>query len=132
MCPAAAKQGDRVLAVDVHVVLVPGTPPVPTPLPHPFSGPLSGGLSTDVTIAGKPAAVTGSTADNVPAHIPTPPGASFQSPPANRGTVQAGSPTVTINGKAAARAGDPVLTCNDPADVPAGTIVAAGTVLIGP
>jgi uncharacterized Zn-binding protein involved in type VI secretion len=43
-----------------------------------------------------------------------------------------GSATVTINGKPAARAGDPVMTCNDPADMPTGTVVAAGTVVIGP
>jgi uncharacterized Zn-binding protein involved in type VI secretion len=36
-----------------------------------------------------------------------------------------------INGKPAARAGDQALTCNDPVDVPAGTVVASGRVLIG-
>jgi uncharacterized Zn-binding protein involved in type VI secretion len=132
MCPPAAKQGDEVLGVDTHIVLVPGTPPVPTPLPHPFAGALDGALSPDVTIEGKAAAVKGSTATNSPAHIPTPPGTSFTVPPANRGTVMLGSPTVTINGKPAARAGDLVMTCNDPADMPVGSIVAAGTVVIGP
>jgi uncharacterized Zn-binding protein involved in type VI secretion len=43
----------------------------------------------------------------------------------------AGSPTVKIGGKAAARRGDPVRTCNDPTDMPAGQIIAAGTVRIG-
>jgi uncharacterized Zn-binding protein involved in type VI secretion len=38
---------------------------------------------------------------------------------------------VLINGKPAARMGDPAMTCNDPADLPAGTVVAAGTVLVG-
>jgi uncharacterized Zn-binding protein involved in type VI secretion len=131
MCPPAAKQDDMVVGVDVHIVLVPTPAPTPTPLPHPFSGRLSGSLSPDVTIAGKAAAVVGSTADNSPPHIPTAPGTSFTRPPANRGTVQMGSLTVLINGKAAARAGDPVMTCNDPADAPMGTIVAAGTVMIG-
>jgi uncharacterized Zn-binding protein involved in type VI secretion len=42
-----------------------------------------------------------------------------------------GSSTVFINGKAAARNGDTALTCNDPADLPAGTIIATGTVFIG-
>jgi uncharacterized Zn-binding protein involved in type VI secretion len=37
-----------------------------------------------------------------------------------------------INGKPVARNGDTALTCNDPADLPAGTVVAVGTVLIGP
>jgi uncharacterized Zn-binding protein involved in type VI secretion len=42
-----------------------------------------------------------------------------------------GSVTVLINGQGAARAGDTATTCNDPADLPVGTVVAAGTVLIG-
>jgi uncharacterized Zn-binding protein involved in type VI secretion len=42
-----------------------------------------------------------------------------------------GSQTVNINGKAAARNGDVATTCNDPVDVPAGTVVGVGTVLIG-
>jgi uncharacterized Zn-binding protein involved in type VI secretion len=105
--------------------------PIPTPLPHPFSGTLDGGLIATVKIGGQPAAVVGSTATNQPSHIATPPGTSFQSPPANKGTVKMGSTTVLIGGKGAARAGDPVMTCNDPADLPAGSIVAAGTVLVG-
>jgi uncharacterized Zn-binding protein involved in type VI secretion len=127
----AAKQGDRVVAVDTHIVMVPGTPPVPTPLPHPFAGIISGGLSTDVKISGRPAATVGSTADNTPPHLPTTPGTTFQRPPTNKATIQQGSQTVKINGKPAARTGDKALTCNDPADQPAGTVVAAGTVMIG-
>jgi uncharacterized Zn-binding protein involved in type VI secretion len=128
----AAKQGDRIVATDVHIVLVPSASgAVPTPLPHAFSGALNGGLSPDVNIERRPAATVGSTADNVPPHIPTPPGTAFQKPPANRGTIQAGSLTVKINGKPAARSGDPAVTCNDPVDLPAGTVVAAGTVGIG-
>ena len=129
----AAKQGDRIVAVDTHIVMVPAPPgpPVPTPLPHPFAGQLNGGLSTDVKIMGKPAAVVGSTADNTPPHVPTPPGVSFQKPPTNKATIQIGSQTVKINGKAAARAGDTAQTCNDPSDLPSGTVVAVGTVMIG-
>ena len=127
----AAKRGDRVVAVDTHVVMVPGTPPAPTPLPHPFSGVLSDGLSPDVKIGGLPAATVGSVANNTPPHVPTTPGTAFQRPPANKGTVQQGSATVMINGKPAARAGDKALTCNDPVDVPAGTVVASGSVRIG-
>ena len=92
---------------------------------------LNGGLSANVNVMGKPAATVGSTADNVPPHIPTPPGTAFQTPPANRGTVQKGSATVMINKKPAARSGDTVMTCNDPADAPVGAIVAVGTVLVG-
>jgi uncharacterized Zn-binding protein involved in type VI secretion len=128
----AAKQWDRIVATDTHIVLVPSSGgPVPTPLPHPFSGPLNGSLSSDVNIEGRPAATVGSTADNLPPHVPTPPGTAFQKPPANRGTVQQGSLTVRINGKGAARNGDPAITCNDPVDLPVGTVVAAGTVTVG-
>jgi uncharacterized Zn-binding protein involved in type VI secretion len=128
----AAKQGDRIVAVDTHIVMVPSPGgPVPTPLPHPFVGMINGGLSSDVKIGGQPAAVVGSTADNTPPHVPTPPGTSFQKPPANKATIKMGSATVKINGKAAARMGDPAETCNDPADIPVGQVIAIGTVLIG-
>lgn len=129
----AAKQGDQIVATDTHIVMVPAPPgsPVPTPLPHPFTGIISGSLSSDVKIMGMPAATVGSTADNSPPHIPTPPGTAFQKPPANKATIQIGSPTVRINGQAAARNGDVAMTCNDPTDMPVGTVVAAGTVLIG-
>jgi len=126
----AAKQGDQVMATDIHIVMIPSPGgPVPTPLPHPFTGILDGGLSQNVNIQGMPAATQGSTATNTPAHIPQ--GGPFQSPPKNQGTVQLGSGTVMINGKAAARNGDTCTTCNDPSDVPGGTIIAAGTVMIG-
>ena len=126
----AAKQGDQVLGTDTHILMVPGpSGPVPTPTPMPFAGQLDGGLSADVKIENKPAAVKGSTATNSPAHVPT--AGPFQSPPSNRGTVQAGSATVLVNGKALARNGDAAVTCNDPADAPNGTIVASGTVLAG-
>ncbi|HEX2223684.1 MAG TPA: PAAR domain-containing protein [Thermoanaerobaculia bacterium] len=129
----AAKQGDQVVATDTHVVMVPAPPgpPVPTPLPHPFSGLLNGGLSGDVKVMGRPAATVGSTADNTPPHVPAPPGNAFQNPPSNRATVRVGSPTVKINGKAAARNGDVAETCNDPASLPVGKVVAVGTVRIG-
>jgi uncharacterized Zn-binding protein involved in type VI secretion len=126
----AAKQGDRVLATDIHIVMIPSPGgPVPTPLPHPFIGMLDGSLSSDVQIEGKAAAVLGSTATNTPAHVPQ--GGPFQKPPGNRATIMLGSATVLINGKPAARNGDTALTCNDPADFPVGTVVAVGQVLIG-
>jgi uncharacterized Zn-binding protein involved in type VI secretion len=126
----AAKQGDRIVATDIHILLVPAPPgpPIPTPFPLPFSGPLSGGLSANVKIGGRAAATVGSTADNLPPHIPPFP---FQVPPKNRGTVLTGSRTVRINGKGAARNGDPATTCNDPIDQPVGKVVATGTVRIG-
>lgn len=126
----AAKQGDKIIAADIHIIMVPSPGgPVPTPLPHPFSGTITGNLSPNVKIGGMPAATQGSTADNVPPHIPQ--GGSFQKPPTNKATIVKGSATVRINGKPAARAGDTALTCNDPVDLPVGTVVAAGTVTIG-
>jgi uncharacterized Zn-binding protein involved in type VI secretion len=127
----AAKQGDQIVATDTHIVIVPGAPPTPTPLPHPFTGIINGGLSSDVKLMGLPAATVDSTADNTPPHIPTPPGTAFQNPPANKASVKIGSPTVKINGKAAARNGDIATTCNDPAELPVGTVIAVGTVVIG-
>lgn len=78
---------------------------------------------------GMPAAMMGSTARNIPPHIPQ--GGPFQVPPRDQGTIITGSPTVRINGSPAARNGDTAMTCNDPVDLPAGTVVAVGTVMIG-
>ena len=126
----AAKQGDQITATDTHIVQIPSPGgPVPTPLPHPFAGLIDGALSSDVKIMGMPAATVDSTATNTPPHIPQ--GGPFQTPPQNKGTIKMGSSTVKINDKAAARSGDTAETCNDPADLPVGTVVASGTVLIG-
>lgn len=123
----AAKQGDRVTAVDMHLIQPPSGPPVL--VPHPFSGIIDGALSTDVKISGLPAATVGTTATNTPPHIPQ--GGTFVIPPTNQGQISIGSTTVRINKKPAARAGDTALTCNDPVPLPVGTVVAAGTVRIG-
>jgi uncharacterized Zn-binding protein involved in type VI secretion len=126
----AAKQGDQIIATDTHIVMIPSPGgPVPTPLPHPFTGQIDGALSTDVNVEGKAAAVQGSTATNVPSHIPQ--GGPFQKPPTNKATIQLGSSSVFINGKPAARNGDKAMTCNDPADLPIGTVIAVSTVMIG-
>lgn len=128
----AAKQGDQITAMDMHIVMVPSPGgPVPTPLPHPFMGIIDGGLSTNVKIGGMPAATVTSTASNTPPHIPMPPGTVFQIPPQNKGTVMQGSTTVMINGKPAARMGDPAQTCADPVPNMSATVVAVGTVMIG-
>ena len=130
MAQPAAKQGDQVMATDIHIVMIPSPGgPIPTPLPHPFTGILDNGLSQNVNVQGMPAATQGSTATNTPAHIPQ--GGPFQAPPKNQATVQLGSATVMVNGKPAARNGDTCMTCNDPSDLPAGTIIAASTVMIG-
>lgn len=124
----AAKQGDQVTAIDTHLIQPPG-PTSPVPVPHPFHGLIDGSLSSDVKIEGRFAATMNSTATNTPPHIPI--GGTFVKPPSNRATIISGSATVLINNKAAARSGDTAMTCNDPADLPAGTVVAVGTVMIG-
>ena len=127
----AAKEGDQIMATDTHIILIPAAAgaTVPTPLPHPFVGILDGELSSDVNIMGMAAATVDSTATNTPSHIPQ--GGPFQSPPSNKGTIKLGSATVKINGKDAARNGDMAETCNDPSDMPVGTVIAVGTVMIG-
>lgn len=127
----AAKMGDKMMASDIHIILIPAPPgpPVPTPLPHPFVGTIMSNCSMNVMIEGKPAATVGSQAMNVPPHIPQ--GGPFQVPPTNQGQIIMGSTTVMINSKPAARNGDTVLTCNDPAPMPVGKIIAIGKVMIG-
>jgi uncharacterized Zn-binding protein involved in type VI secretion len=124
----AARQGDRIVAIDTHLIQPPG-PSSPVPVPHPFSGIIDGGVSADVTIGGAAAATLNSTATNSPPHIPI--GGTFVVPPSNRATITTGSATVTINGQPAARSGDRARTCNDPVELPVGSVIAAGTVLIG-
>jgi len=126
----AAKQGDKVIGVDTHIIMIPSPGgPVPTPLPHPFNGILSQGLSTNVKIQGMPAATVDSIAMNMPPHIPQ--GGPFQKPPTNQGKIMMGSFTVFINKKPAARMGDTAMTCNDPTDMPVGKVIAVSTVMIG-
>jgi uncharacterized Zn-binding protein involved in type VI secretion len=119
----AAKEDDTILATDIH--LVNGSP-----MPLPFTGTIDGSLSATVIVEHKAAAVVGSSATNSPGHLP-PPGKTFDKPPTNRGVVVGGSSTVLINDRSAARDGDPAATCNDPTDLPAGTVVASSTVIIG-
>jgi len=113
----AAKQGDKIVALDRHTT--PTAPPQIVSLP--FIGALSAGLSPDVSIQGAPAATEGSIAFIVPPHVAAP----------NQGKVDVGSRTVLINGKGAARNGDPATTCSEPPPFVPGKVVAAGTVLIG-
>jgi uncharacterized Zn-binding protein involved in type VI secretion len=125
----AAKQGDQIQALDTHLIQPP-PPATPTPVPgHVFNGVINGSLSTNVKVQGQFAATVGSTATNTPPHIPL--GGSFVIPPTNQATILAGSATVFINNKPAARMGDTAQTCNDPVPLPIGTVIAAGTVLIG-
>jgi len=124
----AARQGDRIVALDMHMIQPPG-PTSPVLVPHPFSGIIDGTVSSDVTIGGASAATVDSTATNTPPHIPL--GGTFVNRPSNKATITTGSTTVRINDKAAARAGDTARTCNDPVDLPVGSVVAVGRVTIG-
>jgi uncharacterized Zn-binding protein involved in type VI secretion len=126
----AAKQGDKIVATDTHIIMMPSPGgPVPTPTPMPFTGTIMTDCSTDVMIEGKPAATVNSIAINQPVHVPA--GGPFQKPPTNQGKILMGSTGVFINGKAAARQGDQAITCNDPADAPIGQVMAVGQVFIG-
>lgn len=128
MAQPAATQGDRILAIDVHLIQ-PSGPVPPVPVPHPFSGVIDTGVSTNVRINGRAAALRDSGATNTPPHVPI--GGTFVTPPSNRASIVLGSTTVLINGKQAARAGDPANTCDDPVDQPLGRVVAVRQVLIG-
>ena len=126
----AAKQGDTVVAVDTHIVMVPSPGgPVPTPMPLPFNGVLVDALAEGVQIENCAAAVQGSKAKNTPPHIP--PGGPFQSPPDNTGEIMRGAATVLVEDAPLARLGDPANTCNDPAPAPVGSVIASSTVLVG-
>lgn len=125
-----AKEGDRVVGVDTHVVMVPGpTGPVPTPMPTPFAGKLADGLSTTTCADGQAVAAEGAEARNDADHVAV--GGSFQTQPRNRGTVREGSRSVFVDGKGVAAHGGVVWTCGDPEDAPNGAIVAEGTVFVG-
>jgi uncharacterized Zn-binding protein involved in type VI secretion len=125
----AAKSGDRIQALDSHIIQPP-PPATPVVVPgHTFNGTINGGVSSNVLIEGRPAATVGSTATNMPPHIPM--GGTFVIPPSNQATIVRGSATVFINNKPAARMGDTAQTCNDPVPLPVGTVIAASTVSIG-
>jgi len=133
----AARFGDSIVnAADIHIVLIPSPGgPVPTPGPFPFNGGITVNTSLNVRINGRPAAVVGSMAQNIPPHIPS--SGAFQIPPTNLGRVLAGSASVRINGRGAVRAGDPCETCHDlppvgpQAPIPAVVVVGMSNVLIG-
>ena len=130
MAKPAAKLGDKVVALDTHVVVLPSPAgPVPTPVAMPYDGRLLDGLSTTVCIDDRPAATKGSGAINLPAHLPA--GGPFQRPPRNRATVRSGSSSVYIDDEPAARASDAATTCSDPVDSDVGIVRAESTVVIG-
>lgn len=126
----AAKKDDEIHADDTHIVLVQvGTVVSQQTVTLRFRGVIDGELSSNVNIAGKPAATADSTATNTPEHrLPT--NQSFLFRPSNTATIKRGSQTVRINGKPAARNGDLAETCHDLPGAPP-EVVARGSVLIG-
>jgi uncharacterized Zn-binding protein involved in type VI secretion len=124
-----AKEGDQVVGVDTHVVMIPSPAgAVPTPMPMPFSGVLQEALSSSVFVDEVGVALVGSVANNVPPHLPM--GGPFQTPPSNRATISTGSPSVFVDGKAVARLSDSAKCCNDPTDLETGVVIAASTVFV--
>ena len=124
-----AAQDDRVMGMDVHIMVVPSGPSTTTaPLPHPFIGKLNDGLSDDVSIGDKKAAVWGSKSKyDDPTHMQLPGTIKFQNNPKKEGEVTGGtSPSVKIDGKEAAVIGSLVSTCNDIGARNNSTVIAAG------
>ena len=127
----AAKQGDMVVGVDIHIFNIPAAAgaPVPTPLPSPFSGQLDSSLEQSVLVMGQPVAVLGSVAHNQPPHMPQ--GGPLANPPTNQGSVMQASTTVLAGGKGIARNGDLVQSCMDAGWAAQPKVIAISTVMVG-
>lgn len=124
-----AAQDDRVMGMDVHIMVIPSGPSTTTvPLPHPFIGKLDDGLSDDVSIGDKKAALKGSKAKHDDSmHMQLPGTIKFQNNPKKEGEITGGtSPSVKIDGKEAAVIGSLVTTCNDIGARNNSTVIAAG------
>ena len=124
-----AAQDDRVMGMDVHIMVIPSGPSTTTvPLPHPFIGKLDDGLSDDVSIGDKKAALKGSKAKHDDSmHMQLPGTIKFQNNPKKEGEVTGGtSSTVKIDGNEAAVIGSLVTTCNDIGARNNSTVIAAG------
>lgn len=138
----AAKFGDPVIGIDIHLVGVPAPPApalIPTPLPHPFVGvvfdPLGAAIGAalgaifggggPVFVNGMPVGNTGIGVKGVP-HIPTPPGVTFMPNdiPDHEGTIVTGSKTVHMAGSSAGRLTSMVSSCNFPLNLPTSVCMA--------
>jgi uncharacterized Zn-binding protein involved in type VI secretion len=128
----AAKKGDTIRGMDMHLVTLPNG--AQARFPFAFQSIINEKVSTNVRILGAPAAMKGSQGKNTPEHkvvlLAQLPGADFVIQPNNEGTIAKGSKTVNINGKPAARNSDTADTCRDAPSAPA-LVVATGSVLIG-
>lgn len=124
----AAVMNDRIVGTcAVHQVPNPASgAPQPAP-PMPFSAPLTLNLATTVFMAGKPAAVAGSSGYNTPPHVGLHVSDPFAVPVVQEGRVVVGSTTVFADGKPVARTGDQVMMCATPGNL----VGSATTVLVG-
>ncbi len=124
-----AKEDDKVMGFDVHIMVVPsGNGTANVPLPHPFIGKLKDDLSKDVKLKDKKAATKDSVAKHDDSmHLQLPGTIKFQNNPKKEGKVTGGtSSKVKINGKEAAVIGSQVSTCNDVGAQNNSTIIAMG------
>ncbi len=138
----AAKFGDPVLGVDIHLVNAPppAPPTTPVPLPHPFVGvvfdPVGAAVGAamgavlggggPVLVNGMPAGNTGTEVKAQP-HVPMPPGVGFHPtdmPPGNEGTLVTGSKTVEFGGSSESRTASMVMSCNFPVNLPTSVCLA--------
>ncbi len=128
MSQPAVVMNDRIMGqCAIHLIPGPLGAPIPSP-PLPFSAPLLTGLATTVLIAGKPAAVQGSSGMNTPPHAGLHPSDPNMAPPSQQGRVLMGSARVLVEGKGAAYTGCQVAMCNMVPGMIQGT---ATTVMIG-
>ena len=124
-----AVEGDKVMGMDTHIMVVPaGNTTTTVPLPHPFIGKLKDKLAKDVTIKDKKCAVKDSVAKHDDSmHMQLPGTIKFQNNPKKEGKVTGGtSSKVKIEGKEAAVIGSQVTTCNDMGLQNNSTIIAMG------
>ena len=127
-----AVEGDKVMGMDTHIMVVPaGNTTTTVPLPHPFIGKLKDKLAKDVTIKDKKCAVKDSVAKHDDSmHMQLPGTIKFQNNPKKEGKVTGGtSSKVKIEGKEAAVIGSQVTTCNDMGARNNSTIMAVGSAM---
>ena len=124
-----AKQNDRVVGFDTHIMVIPaGTGTANVPLPHPFIGQIKGKVSSNVKMGYKGVATKGSVARHDDSmHLQLPGTIQFLNNPKKEGEVTGGTiGEVKVNGKEVAVVGSLVTTCNDVGMRDNSTIVALG------
>ena len=124
----AVVAGDKIIGICAgHQIPGPVGSPIPGP-PLPFSAPLTLSLASTVFVAGKPAAVEGSSGYNLPPHVGLHPSDQKFAPPTQEGKVSTGSSSVLFDGKAAAYTGCTVTGCLTAGPQVVGT---GATVIVG-